>query len=423
MVINLSINKNSIFFSISIFFIILILTTHTLIYVGYNITKQEQINLLVNRYMESLHNIKMKNEKKKAQAKGVLLKPKSFFLNLNKNDLNILLKEYNLISSDISYSLLKQKGKYISSDNSWALYEYDGYKYFYRNDVFDNVFIKDTVKTSSKVIYFVLLTILLNITFLLFYLFLIKKLSPLNRLKSSILQFSKGDLNIDTSSKGKDEISEVSNEFNNAISEIRELTQSRNLFLRNIMHELKTPITKGKMIAQLMSETEYKTLLKKVFERLEYLLLEFSKIEQLTSKNIELNKEEYRIIDIIDQSLDILMLSKDNVIFDIKSNLMVNVDFNLFPIVIKNLIDNGLKYGKSKVTVQIEENYFAVKTKGDKLEKDFSTYLQAFNRKYETSSESLGLGFYITQSILKVHNLQLEYKYEDGNNIFFITFS
>jgi two-component system OmpR family sensor kinase len=117
------------------------------------------------------------------------------------------------------------------------------------------------------------------------------------------------------------------------------------------------------------------------------------------------------------------MIPKESLIFDVKSSLTINIDFHLFPIVIKYLIDNGLKYGKSEVIVEIDENYFAIKTKGDKLEKDFSTYLQPFNRKYETSDEGLGLGFYITQNILKVHNLKLEYKYLNGQNIFFINFS
>jgi two-component system OmpR family sensor kinase len=373
--------------------------------------------------MESLHKIKMNNKKKADMNSSKIPKTKAFIPTLKKVNLDVLLKEYKLSSSDVSYLFLTQNAKFIYADNSWELYEYNGYKYFYRDRREEEILIKDTIETTNKTIYFVVLTILLNITFLLFYLFLLKKLSPLNRLKSSILKFSKGDLNINTSSKGKDEISEVSNEFNNAINEIRTLTESRNLFLRNIMHELKTPITKGKLIGQLMEETEYKNLLKKVFERLEYLLQEFSKIEQLTSKNIELNKEEYRIIDIIDQALDILMIPKESLIFDVKSSLTVNIDFHLFPIVIKNLIDNGLKYGKSEVIVEIDENYFAIKTKGDKLEKDFSTYLQPFNRKYETSDEGLGLGFYITQNILKVHNLKLEYKYLNGQNIFFINFS
>ena len=45
---------------------------------------------------------------------------------------------------------------------------------------------------------------------------------------------------------GKDEIAEVSNEFNNAISKIKTLQDSRSLFLRNIMHELKNPHCQGK---------------------------------------------------------------------------------------------------------------------------------------------------------------------------------
>ena len=49
------------------------------------------------------------------------------------------------------------------------------------------------------------------------------------------------DLNFSISTKiaGKDEISQVANEFDNAIKQLIQLRESRNLFLRNIMHELK----------------------------------------------------------------------------------------------------------------------------------------------------------------------------------------
>lgn len=51
----MSINRNSLFFTITLFFIILIVTAHLIIYVGYNITKQQQIDLLVTKYMKTLH--------------------------------------------------------------------------------------------------------------------------------------------------------------------------------------------------------------------------------------------------------------------------------------------------------------------------------------------------------------------------------
>lgn len=416
-------NKNSIFFSITMFFIILILTTHSIIYVGYNITKQEQINLLINRYMETLHKVRIKYQNNTELNTNKNFEVSAFYSKLDKNDFNKLLQEYDLVSSDISYEFLKKEGSLISSDISWELYEYEGYTYFYRDNKFDFLFLKDTIKVTDKTIYFVFLTLLLNITFLLFYLFLINKLSPLKKLKINILEFAKGNLDIDTSSKGKDEISEVSNEFNNAIIEIKELTHSRNLFLRNIMHELKTPITKGKLIGNLMQDEEHKAILKRVFERLEYLLHEFAKIEQITSKNIELNKKEYRIIDIIDQAIDILMISKKDLDFDIKSKLIINVDFYLFSLVLKNLIDNALKYGKSKVSIEVDKNYLAVKNEGKMLEKNLSYYIKPFNRKYETSSQSLGLGLYIVENILRVHHLKIEYKHQNNQNIFYIRFS
>jgi len=369
--------------------------------------------------METLHNVRVRSQHPPFRDKKNK-KPSPFFSKLSKNEFNKLFKEYNLAYPEISYSQLKEKADLLSSGNNWEMYEHGGNIYFYRDDGFDFMFIKDNIKVTNKTIYFVFLTILLNITFLLFYLFLINKLSPLNRLKTNIQKFSKGDLDIDTSCSGEDEISEVSNEFNRAIKEIKQLSESRNLFLRNIMHELKTPITKGKLIESLIEEKEYKKLLSKVFERLEYLLHEFAKIEQITSNNVELNKDKYRLVDIIDQALDILMIEKNNIILNVKSNFLINVDFYLFSLVLKNLIDNALKYGNTKPIIDIEENYISISSEGKKLEKDFKEYLKPFSRKYETSTHSLGLGLYIIETILKLHQLKLEYKYINNQNIFYI---
>lgn len=186
---------------------------------------------------------------------------------------------------------LEKEADLIASDMDWKLFELDGYNYFYRNHHFEGeLLIKDNLRVMKKTQYIILLTIIFNIMFIAFYIFLFKKLQPLHFLKRDINRFSKGSLDIDTSCSGKDEISEVSNEFNNAIKQIRTLTNSRNLFLRNIMHELKTPITKGLLISNMMDESKHKDSLKKVFFRLEYLLNEFAKIEKFTSKNITLKK-------------------------------------------------------------------------------------------------------------------------------------
>ena len=419
------INKNSIFFSITIFFVGLMIVAHLIIYVGYTITKQEQIDLKVNRYMKTLFMIHKSQEKGKHHNSNARQRPphppKPMF-GLTPKQLNDELKEYDLELQLSLYQQIKQKGDLIASQFDWELYEYEQHNYFYRKNRFDTLFIKDNIKVSNKTKYLLGLAFLLNILFISFYIFLIKRLTPLKKLKTNILKFSKGDLNINTSCTGKDEISEVSNEFNNAIKEINELTESRNLFLRNIMHELKTPITKGSLVSDMMVDGKYKESLKRAFSRLEYLLHEFAKIEQLTSKNIVLKKDKYRIVDIVDQAIDILMIEREELQFDINTNLVVDVDFQFFALSLKNLIDNGLKYGDTIVTIQVDTNYLAVKTTGKKLPKKLEEYLRPFNRAYETSTQSLGLGLYIVHNILKAHNLSLQYKYKDNQNIFYIEF-
>ena len=218
--------------------------------------------------------------------------------------------------------------------------------------------------------------------------------------------------------KGKDEIAEVSNEFNHAIHKIKNLQESRNLFLRNIMHELKTPITKGKLITDLMDEEKNKERLVRIFSRFEYLLGEFTKTEQVTSNALILNKKRFRAVDILDNAFDILLLESSAVEIEVNANLEIEADYELMSTALKNLIDNGLKYGKKRVEIFIEESAIIIESHGDILEN--SSFETAFNRAFEDSSKGLGLGLYITHHIVKRHGFALTYEHREGVNKFTI---
>jgi len=420
----------------------MIIMTHLIIFMGYNIAKQEQIDIHVSKYMKTLHKITKKmmvhgkpimerfvfNDRgvgKNLQHPDNSLRPRIIPLVdlLMKNKvLDKELKVYDLEISTLKYDILKKEATLLGYENDWELYKYKNIKYFYLKDPFTSVLIKDNMQTTENTQYIIYLTILLNIVFISFYLFLIKKLKPLQKLKNDIVLFSKGDLDIDTSCEGKDEISEVSNEFDKAIKEIKVLTNSRNLFLRNIMHELKTPITKGLLISNMMEKSKFKDSLKKAFFRLEYLLSEFARIEEFTSKNIKIHKDEFRIIDVIDHSLDILLCDIDDIELEVVDNILVKVDFELFALALKNLFDNAIKYGKDKPKVLIKNKTVYIQNEGTKLSQPISEYNKPFNKEYENSNSGLGLGLYIVNHILSAHNLTIEYEYKDNQNTFIIRF-
>jgi two-component system OmpR family sensor kinase len=176
------------------------------------------------------------------------------------------------------------------------------------------------------------------------YIMTIRKIKPLRRLKRQMDKFAGGSLDIDCRRDGEDEISQVSNSFQHAVEQIQKLNNSRQLFLRNIMHELKTPITKGRITAEMIESGKQKDRLINVFEKLELLINEFASIEQITSGAGIQNIRPARLMDIIDESIDLAMVPTKALKLEIDDSLILNVDFRLFTTAIKNLIDNGIKY-------------------------------------------------------------------------------
>ena len=251
------------------------------------------------------------------------------------------------------------------------------------------------------------------------YIFVIYKIKPLRKLKRQIVKFANGELDgVQNVGNGKDEISEVSEAFYEAVCQIKALNDSRHLFLRNIMHELKTPITKGLIAAQMIEKSKNQERLISVFHKLENLINELAAIEQITSKIGITNKTPCLMRDLIDEAIDIAMVEKEHVGISELDEVRVMVDFKLFSVAIKNMIDNGIKYSTDKhVNIMVSKDHMKFITQGEKLKNDLDFYIQPFI-KGEDAQKSFGLGLYIVSNILEAHGLKFGYEYKNGMNVF-----
>ncbi|QNM89543.1 HAMP domain-containing histidine kinase [Aliarcobacter cryaerophilus] len=402
-------NKNSIIFSTTLNFLItsvLLIVSFIFLLSHENFKKNEQI---FERYKPI---IKMVSGKK-------FYFDKDFHKNLL--DMNYELFESN---DEINFFLNSDKKTIFARTNkhneSFKIFEIDGKIYLFFEKFDTQILIKDLESknlTNSFYTIFVFVSLLVVITIL--YINTLKKLLPLKELKDKVINF--GDEKFDfelSNSSSKDEVTLLANEFKKSAQKLKNIKESRNIFIRNIMHELKTPITKGKFLLQLEKSDENIEKLKMVFNRLESLINEFATIEELISQNRVLEKKSYFLEDLLDNAKDILMID-DNCVKNSYENIKLNVNFKLFSIAIKNLIDNAIKYSNDKkveVLTQNEDILFV--NSGKKLEGDFEKYLEPFYSK--SSNESFGLGLYIVFNILKANGYNLLYKYEDDKNIFIV---
>ena len=334
-----------------------------------------------------------------------------------------LIKNTDLIKKVLQKGEVLQKLK--AKVGSSSIYYYDKSNYLLIESINNKAILlydKAFKPYRTQILYIKLIFGGIFIVLFLAYLWTISRLAPIKKLKGEIDKFAKGDLNINCKMDRGDEISEVANAFNNAVNEIKKLNNSRKLFLRNIMHELKTPITKGMLSAEMLPPGKQKQRLISVFQRLESLLNEFIAIEQITVDGSYLNKRIYRIIDIIDEAIDISMADRKNIELTIQEDMQLKVDFKLFSIAIKNMIDNGIKYSEdNKVLIYAEEEGIDFLSKGKQLEHDLDYYIEPFTQGTNKKTKSFGLGLYIVDSILKAHKMQLVYEYKNGYNIFKFT--
>ena len=281
-----------------------------------------------------------------------------------------------------------------------------------------SILLEDT-KERPFLKYILLVYLLFIIFIVLHYLWLIRSFKPLKLLHTQIKGVIDGDLTVSLKSDKSDEVAQVANAFDDALRKLESLINSRQLFLRAIMHELKTPISKGKFLNEFLEDEKQKTSYAKVFDRLTLLIEEFSKVEKMLSSSYVIKSYKCNAIDIVEHTLELMMLSNEEIEQKVElvenGSCYLHTDFELLSLAIKNLIDNAIKYSTHhQVKIVISSDTICILNKAEQFTTSLESYKQPFNEK----SNGLGLGLYIVDNIVTMLKLNLEYTYDDGENIF-----
>ena len=340
----------------------------------------------------------------------------------NKNLLDKLINKYNL---EFEKTPLEEKDYEILYDNKLTFgsililkKSFDD-EFIIKIKYLDEEYILET-PDEKNILDKLMLNILIFVdifVLILIFLYLLKVLSPLKSITKQISNFANGDLSSRIDLTSKDEIGILANTFNKMATSLENSIKTREELLRDIGHELRTPIAKGKFAIEKIDDFSQKELLKKIFSDLEILTNELIELEKLDLT--KLNLTTFSAETLIVESLGKLYLEDESKInINILDDFKISGDLNYLSVALKNLIDNALKYAITyPIIIEANKNEISILNKGKKLSKEFEYYLKPFTQEL-AQRDGFGLGLSIVKKIIDKHNFKLDYSYENEFNIF-----
>lgn len=300
-------------------------------------------------------------------------------------------------------------------------------------------------ETGEWAVYFDLSFI--GVVVLVFFLLSRSIIKRIEKLDSSIEQISRGNMKNIHRDTHHDELGTLSQSIHKMAEMLDESLEKEQAMVRNIAHDLRTPVTSIQGYAQLLERSkelstqdrEYvatiirqsEHLAQQIEELLEYSILQF-KEKEYDFETLSLSSLlEQIIIDFIPQldSLDMQFSMVGN-----EAPHMISCNQNLMIRLLENLINNAIRYGKKGKMIEAEisedeehvylelANYGSTMTR-EQMQNIFEPFFQgAAAREYAT--ESKGLGLAIAAQIVAIHHgtITVQCMEETQKTVFLLSF-
>jgi len=248
---------------------------------------------------------------------------------------------------------------------------------------------------------------------------------PISALSTGIHEVAKGNLEMRLESRGDKEFASLARDFNHMAEQLYKHEQGRNLFISNIAHELRTPLSilRGQLEAvqggTLEMSKEISSGLVDEVIRLTRLVKDLESIGLAEVGNLKLNIETVEIEKITNRLLPLsLAMEEEGVDFQVEIDPGLNqvkADINRLTQVLINLLTNALRHvgenGTVKLKIKRSEDeravLFAVADDGPGIaEEDIKHIFERFYRVDESRSRQaggVGLGLTIAKSYVEAH--------------------
>lgn len=266
---------------------------------------------------------------------------------------------------------------------------------------------------------------------------------PFDKITSSLEQMTDGyqDERMNVTDYLETEL--ITNAFNDVLDRIRVLDESRQEFVSNVSHELKTPLASMKVLADVLNMQEevpieqYREFMQDIsseIDRENSIITDLLSLVKMDKKAQDLNIDTVNINEMLGLVLKRLtpIAAKANVelILDTFRPINAEVDQTKLTLAFSNLVENAIKYNKPEggwVRISLNEDskyfYVTVSDSGIGIPEEAQNHIfERFYRVDKSHSREIGgtgLGLAITRGAIVMHRGAIKVHSTDGEGTTF----
>lgn len=265
-------------------------------------------------------------------------------------------------------------------------------------------------------------------------------LNPLKTVLRTVRRMSDGHMGQRIRVRGHDEFWQLGEAFNAMSEKLEQVEKTRDEFVSNVSHELKTPLSSIKVLTEsiLLQEnvpietyTEFLQDINSEIDRMTYLVNDLLSLVKLDQREMLLNVKPLEMNTMVEDILKRLSPLADqkgiDLLYEDVRKVVADVDEVKMSLAISNLVENGIKYtprgGTVKVIVDADHQNAFVTVKDTGIGISEEDQGKVFNRFYrvdktrDRETGGTGLGLAITHATVLLHNgsVRLNSKESDGS--------
>ena len=262
--------------------------------------------------------------------------------------------------------------------------------------------------------------------------------NPIVTLTRGIQRMGHGDLSVRVPVRGSGEMRRLSETFNVMSEKLELLDKSRNQFVSNASHELKTPLSTMKILLEniiyqpdmdVEVRTEFLTDVNREINRLNLIISDLLTLVSMDSKTMRLNRETFRFADVVKDVIHRLSIMaekrRQEIKLQIGDNCEMYADTAKLTQVVYNIMDNAIKYTPEGGLIRVRlirsgrDAILSITDNGPGIPKEDQPHI--FDRFYRVDKArsrdtgGTGLGLSIVNQLVLMHGGSVSVQSEEGH--------